>query len=307
MHAQRAESEARLQAAEAAYEESEAFLASSQESALLARDQYDRVVTLMPSKSISQAEFDEAEHHHRMAQAALRSSEFRAKVRLFEKELARTALLRFTDIQVDEKVAAINIQSPIDGLVLRVLREDSGVVSAGTAVLEIGDASDMEIQIDVLSVYAVAIQPGAKLTIDHWGGKKPLLGVVRVVEPSAFLKISALGVEEKRVKIIADFMDPWEERKTLGDGYRIEARIVAKSTDVASLKVAAGSLFRHRENWHVYRVRNGRTAMIPVTIGESNGMETEIREGLVDGDCVVLHPSDKIRNGIRVQSQPAPD
>ena len=119
------------------------------------------------------------------------------------------------------------------------------------------------------------------------------------------MKVSALGVEEKRVNVIGDFIDPWEDRKTLGDGFRIEARIVIETSSADSLKVASGTLFRHGEGWHVYRVRNSRVELVPVNVGASNGLETEIREGLESADVVILHPTDQVRNCIRVRRRGA--
>jgi HlyD family secretion protein len=295
-----AESEARVQAAEAAQAESDAMLISAREEAALARDQYERALKLHNGNAISEAEFDEAEHHHRMTEASLRSAEFRSKVKHYEKELARAALTLIADAKDVGFVSTIRIASPIDGRVLRVLHEDSSVVTAGTPILEIGDPQDLEMRIDVLSTDAVAIEAGAKVMIEHWGGGQPLHGTVRIVEPSAFLKISALGVEEKRVNVIADFVEPWAERKTLGDGYRIEARIVTHATDDHSLKIAAGTLFRHEDDWHVYRIRNERVELVRVRVGASNGLETEILEGVVEGDRLILHPTDQIRPGIMV-------
>lgn len=184
---------------------------------------------------------------------------------------------------------------------LRVFHEDSGVVSIGTPLLEIGDVRDLEMVLDILSTEAIRIEPGDKIFIEHWGGREALHGIVRRIEPAAFLKVSALGVEEKRVNVIGDFVDPWESRKTLGDGFRIEARIVIETTNADSLKVASGALFRHGESWHVYRVRNSRVELVPVKTGATNGLETEIREGLDQGDVVVLHPTDQVSSGIRVK------
>ncbi len=298
-----AESQARVQAADAAQEEAVATLVSAKEAAELAREQYERAVKLLKTRSISQAEFEESEHHHRIVEAILRSAEFKAKVKLYEKEVTRAALMRVTETNESRNDFAMKMVSPIDGRVLRILHEDSSVVPTGTPILEIGDPQDLELQIEVLSSDAVGIEPGAKVIIEHWGGQHPLHGNVRVVEPSAFLKISALGVEERRVKVVADFEEPWEDRKTLGDGFRIEARIVVHSTDVDALKVAAGTLFRHQDKWHAYRIVNGRTVLTPVKIGITNGQETEILDGLSEGDILVLHPSDQIKQGSIVSNE----
>ena len=135
------------------------------------------------------------------------------------------------------------IYSPINGRVLRVLQESAAVVNAGTPLLELGDPLDLEVEVDVLSRDAVKIHPGARVLLEHWGGDKVLQGRVRLVEPSGFTKISTLGVEEQRVNVIVDFVDPPEARTTLGDGFRVEARIVIdEANDV--LKVPTSALFR---------------------------------------------------------------
>ncbi len=162
-----------------------------------------------------------------------------------------------------------------------------------------GDPSDLEVVVDVLSSDAVQIAPGAAVFLEHWGGEAPLNGRVRLVEPAGFLKRSALGVEEQRVNVIIDFTDPPEKYARLGDAYRVEARIVIWSAEDV-LKVPAGALFRQGEDWTVYAVEDGRVAARRVAVGRSNGLETEVRSGLAEGERVILHPGDKIHAGARV-------
>src|SRR5262249_42008027 len=147
-----------------------------------------------------------------------------------------------------------------------------------------------------LSSDAVKIAPGAKVILEHWGGDEPLRGRVRLIEPAAFLKVSALGVEEQRVWVVADFVDPPQRRKTLGDAYRVEARVVIWEGDNV-LKVPAGALFRHAGEWAVFRVADGKAHVCPVRVGRGNGLETEVLDGLAENDQVIVHPSDKIKDG----------
>jgi HlyD family secretion protein len=156
-------------------------------------------------------------------------------------------------------------------------------------------------EIDVLSTDAVKMKPGARVIVDHWGGPEPLAGRVRVVEPAGFLKVSALGVEEQRVNVIADFTDPLDKRKPLGDAYRVEARIVISEGE--AVKVPAGALFRKGTGWACFAVRDGQAKLADVTVGRTNGLETEVLSGLADGDTVVLHPSDRVTDGGRVVSR----
>ncbi len=295
-----AEAEARVRAAEAAREQATARLNHANEELELTHHIYERAQELINTQAISQSEFDRAEHTHRIAQADLRSAEFAVKLGDFELELAKAAFVRTRiDQQDGEHPATLDISAPINGRVLQVFKEDAGVVTPGTALLELGDPSDLEMKIEVLSSDAVRIRPGAKVFVEHWGGDAALNGVVRIVEPAAFLKVSALGVEEKRVNVIADFTDPFESRDTLGDGFRIEARIVVdQAADV--VKVPAGVLFRDADQWQVFRVIGSRAQQQAVTVGKSNGLDAEITAGLAVGDKLILHPTDKIKDGVAV-------
>ncbi len=296
-----AEYEARVRAAEASLEQANTAVHRAKEALELADHDYERVQRLVDSRAISRIEFDAAEHRQHIAEADLNSAKSAAKVAQFELETARVALARFDINSGQSTTEPVRLVSPIDGQVLRVFQEDAGVVAPGTALLELGDPLDLEIEIDVLSTDAVRIQPGDKVFVEHWGGSNPLEAVVRLVEPSAFLKISALGVEEKRVNVIADFVDPPSDRVTLGDGFRIEARIVVESTSEDSIKVASGSLFRNGDAWFVYRIANGIAEQCKVVPGQTNGLDTEINNGLSAGDFVILHPTEKIRHGVSVK------
>jgi len=165
--------------------------------------------------------------------------------------------------------------------------------------MEVGDATDLEVRIEVLSRDGVAIKPGARVMLEQWGGAEPLAARVRLVEPSAFTKISALGVEEQRVYVVADFIDPIEQRPTLGDSYRVEARIVTWESPNA-LRVPAGALFQRRGEWWTFVLDGGRARLRPVKVGQSNGAETEVVEGLSAGSRVVVYPGDKVMDGSRI-------
>ncbi|MDC0934738.1 efflux transporter periplasmic adaptor subunit [Pirellulales bacterium] len=299
----RSEFEARLLASEAAFQQAKATLKRAGEALELADHEYSRASSLAPNKTISQSEFDVAEHGQRMAQADVRSAGFAVKVAEYDLQHARAAASRYDAEDLATPPSVLRLISPINGRVLRVFQEDSCIVAPGTRLIEIGDIQDLELEIDVLSTDAVRIEPGHIVYVDHWGGSHPLEGVVRTVEPSAFLKVSALGVEEKRVNVIADFVAPWSSRKALGDGFRIEARIVVASTPTEGLKVPAGALFREAGSWKTYSVVDGRAKLTSIEVGETNGLETEIKSGLSEGELVVLHPADEIQAGVRVGSE----
>ena len=173
------------------------------------------------------------------------------------------------------------------------------MIALGAELLKLGDTADLECVIDVLSTDAVKIAPGAKVFLTHWGGQQLLLGRVRLVEPAAFTKVSALGVEEQRVNVLVDFTEARANWQALGDAYRVEARIVIWEGQEV-LKAPAGALFRSGDGWAVFRNDRGRARLVRVTVGPSNGLETRILDGLQEGDMLILHPSDRIREGVRV-------
>src|SRR4051794_25681693 len=195
------------------------------------------------------------------------------------------------------------IYSPIDGRVLKVFQESAAVVTPGTPLVELGDpAGDLEVEIDVLSRDAVKIHPGDAVLLEHWGGEAPLRGRVRVVEPSGFTKTSTLGVEEQRVWVIVDFVDPWEKRTTLGDAFRVEARIIIDEAREV-LKIPTSALFRVGPDPAVFRVVNHVARQTVVKVGRQNGLEAEILDGLKEGELVVLHPSDQIQDGVKTRQR----
>jgi len=299
----RSEAAARVRAAEAARDQAGAQVEESREAHEIARHDFERIRALRPTEAITQSEFDRAEHEERRTAQSLKSAEFAQQVANFELEVAKAALQR-TQLggSAEQNKEQMEIRSPITGRVLRVIQESSTVVSPGLPLLELGDPSQMEVEVDVLSADAAMILPGARVWLDQWGGARPLEARVRLVEPSGFTKISALGVEEQRVNVIADFVVPIDQRAQLGDAFRVEAKIVVWESDHA-LKVPAGSLFRQGPSWAVYLVEGRFVERREVTIGRNNGVEAEVLEGLKEGDRVVLHPSDKLQNGSYIVSR----
>ena len=194
------------------------------------------------------------------------------------------------------------VRAPVNGRVLRVLEENERVVTAGTPLLEVSNTSKVEVVSDVLSTDAVKLRSGTPVLVEGWGGDEPLRARVRLVEPSAFTKVSALGVEEQRVNVVADFVETFVP---LGDGYRVEARFVTWEGE--ALKVPAGALFRRGDGWSVFLVEGGRAVCRAVEAGQRNESEVEIRGGLSRGDEVVLHPPNDLADGARVERQKKED
>ena len=194
----------------------------------------------------------------------------------------------------------IAVKAPCSGRILRVYEENSRVVSAGTPLMEIGDPADLEVVIEVLSRDGAAISPGAKVILDQWGGGEPLEAQVRLVEPAAFTKVSALGVEEQRVNVIADLTTPPDRRHQLGDQFRVDAKIVVWETNDA-IKVPSGGVFRRGQQWLAFVATDGRAQLRTVKVGRASGSETQITDGLREGEQVILYPGDRVREGLRVK------
>ena len=194
---------------------------------------------------------------------------------------------------------AAALPAPVGGRVRRLFEESERVVAAGTPLMEVGDPADMEVTIDVLSTDAVRVAVGQTVLIEEWGGPDPLSGKVSRVEPAAFTRVSALGVDEQRVNVIVDLDDTPVE---LGDGYRVTGRIVVwEKEDV--LKVPSSALFRIGESWGIFVVEEGMARTRVVSVGQRNGIEAEILEGLAAGDPVILHPNPRIADGVGVETR----
>ncbi len=296
-----AQTEARVHAAQALL----AKTAIEIERALIEADNAEaemmRVRKAATGGAITESELDSAEMRNRMAAEGIRVAQYAKEIAQFELQQAQAALLRSQrngESTVEEW--AFPIHSPIDGRVLRVFQESAAVVTAGTPLLELGAPSDLEVEVDVLSSDAVAIQPGDRVLLERWGGERPLEGRVRLIEPAGFTKVSSLGVEEQRVNAIIDLSDQPDDRRDLGDGFRVEARIITdEAVDVVC--VPASALFRQGDGWKAFKVVDGVARLTSVTVGRRNDTLCEITEGIAEGDTVVIHPSDRVTDGVRVR------
>lgn len=291
-----AQAEARARAAEAAREAAVAQRQRAVAAARMHQADFERAKGLFAQKVLSAQEFDAAQTRADTATQEARAAEFGLKVAEFELEQARALLVRGRSGGGAEPLV---ITSPVNGRILRVIQESERMVPAGFPLVEVGDPTDLEVRIEVLSRDGVAILPGARVTLERWGGREPLQARVRLVEPSAFTKISALGVEEQRVYVVADFSDGLEKRPTLGDNYRVEARVVIwEQANV--VRAPAGALFQRRGTTLTFVVAGGRAVLREVKVGRSNGIETEVLGGLREGERVILYPGDKVADGTRV-------
>jgi HlyD family secretion protein len=194
------------------------------------------------------------------------------------------------------------IRSPVAGQVLRVVQESEAVVPVGAPILELGDPHNLEVVVDVLTADAAAIRPGAEVELDHGGNARPLAGVVRLVEPAAFTKVSALGVEEQRVNVVIDFTAAPGDWQNLGDAHRVDARIVVEKRNDA-VTVPLGALFRHDGSWAAFVLADGRARLRIVHVGPRGGLQAVVESGLEPGERVIVYPSDAVRDGGRVRAR----
>jgi HlyD family secretion protein len=290
----RAEAGAAVEAARAALGRSRAERARAQAASEQAASELKRQSQLAKSGIVSAEALERARTEAEAAQQAFRAAQFAVASAEHELERAQAVLLQASGGGRD-----IELRSPVDGAVLKRFRESEAVVPTGEPLLEVGDPNDLEIVTDLLSADAVKVRPGQPVSIEQWGGDRALHGRVRRVEPSGFMKVSALGVEEQRVNVIVDFQDPGEAQQVLGDGYRVEVHIVVwEAPDV--VKAPTSSLFRRGDDWAVFVVEEGRARLRPVQIGRRNGLEAQVLDGLRAGERVVVHPADTLADGQRV-------
>ena len=295
----RAQAEARVAAAQAALLVSEQEVSAAEADALYAQADVARVRQLFERGAISQTSLDLAETAARRTTARLESAHRAVDVASYDIEAAQTAL-RYSET-AGAGGETVPVQSPVAGRVLRLLHESEGVVVAGQPLVEVGDPDLLEVEVEVLSADAVKIAPGTNVRFERWGGEGVLDGVVSVVEPVGFTKISALGVEEQRVLTVVDIVSPTEKWKRLGDQYRVDAVfIVWSGNDV--LSIPSSATFRHGEGWAAFVVVDGVAYLREIEIGQRSGLRAEVRSGLSAGETVVVHPDDSISDGTAIET-----
>lgn len=296
----RRESQERLGAAEAALERAKAMVERARAQAVQAEQELTRTRTLVERGASTMQALERAELAKRVADRDLRAAAFQLHAAEHELDQARALLAQYSD-GAKEIPETWSVTAPITGIVLKVNQESETIVQPGTPLLELGDPRDIEIVVDVLSTDAVEIRPGARVTIEHWGGPNALEGRVRRVEPAAFTKISTLGVEEQRVNVLIDIVSPPDRWSGLGEAYQVDAKIAVFGLEDATI-VPAGALFRRDDTWHVFTVENGRAQLTPVVVLRRAARSAAIASGLVLGQSVIVYPSDRIEAGVSVKT-----
>ncbi|WP_070989110.1 efflux RND transporter periplasmic adaptor subunit [Halofilum ochraceum] len=292
----RAEAEAALERARAALQAERARLEAARTSARYARATYERLAGLRIDGQVSRNEVERAEAEAERAEAEFESARYAVDVARQEVAAAEARLQYAGRSETPDEVP---VEAPVDGQVLAVHHESQGVVAAGEPLLVLGNPASLEVVVEVLSADAVRIEPGMEVRFHRWGGEESLPGRVRRVEPSGFTEVSALGVEEQRVRVIAEITAPHSRWRGLGDAYRVEAEFILWSAEDV-VQIPENALFETDDGYAVYVIADGIAQRRGVQIGHEGGLDVEIREGLSEGETVVLQPSRTITEGTRV-------
>jgi HlyD family secretion protein len=295
----RAEAESRVAAAQANVGAAEQRSKAAQAGAELAQKSLERARVLRSKGHVTIEAEDRALAEADRAGSELRSADFSVATARHELEAARTAL-RFA--AAGGSADPVVVTSPVAGHVLKIPRKSEGAVAVGQALLEIGDPRDLEVEVDVLSADAVRIRPGTRVVFERWGGDKTLEGAVRLIEPTGFTKVSALGVEEQRVWVIVTFTSPPAQWQRLGDGYRVEAGFVLWEADNV-LQIPASALFRDGSGWAAFVVEDGKALRRRVEVGQRNGLAAQVLSGIAAGERVIVHPDDRLQEGRSVTAR----
>ncbi|MBL4613770.1 MAG: HlyD family efflux transporter periplasmic adaptor subunit, partial [Magnetovibrio sp.] len=291
----RAEAQATAQAAGSALALASVEVDRAQAELSFAQSELGRAQKLSLNGTISKRALDVAELDVATRAAQLKSTQASEQVRRHELETARARLITPTSGGSDDD-CCVAITAPVNGQVLRVLQESEGVVSAGVALMEVGNPGEMEVVVDLLTSDAARIRQGAAVVIENWGGAN-LAGTVRRIEPFGYTKISVLGIEEQRVDVIIDFAKPDAVPTALGHGFRVEVAIQEWQGE-GVVKAPMSALFRDQGRWAVFVVDDDKARLTHIEVGHLNRREAEVLSGLQAGDEVVLHPSDRIFEGV---------
>ena len=291
--------EAEVVAADAFIQQQEAEVRRLQAALDFSRTEFERAKTLSRTQSISAQAFDKAKFDLDTNEAALASAKAQVDVRRSLRASLAARLIDPTNTAAaTEPVCCVRVLAPASGRILKIIQDSEAVVLPGAPLVDIGNPLDLEVVADLLSADAVQIKVGASVRIDGWGGAAIKGRVVRV-DPAGFLKVSALGIEEQRVRVTIDFADPPDAWSQLGHDYRVIVHVVIWSADDA-LTVPISALFRKGDDWAAFAVENGRTRTAIVKIGHRNNRVAEVLGGLAAGSRVVVHPSDRIADDVRV-------
>ena len=297
----RSQAQAEVAGSEAALQAARQRISAAESASAVAQKELQRLGTLAASGMVTASVLDQTRAQADSAAAALSTA--RADVQMAQQRLTGARAL-LGDEGRGGHGKLVSVTAPADGVVVKRTVESATAVPIGQVLLEIGNPQALEIEVEVLSSDAVRLKPGTRARVLRWGGEGVLEASVRRIEPGGYTKISALGVEEQRTRIILDFATPPEKWSTLGDAYRVEVEfILRQEQDV--LQVASNALFRHADGWAVYRVEDETARRTPVQLGLRSALASQVLGGLQAGQKVIIQPDDRIKEGTRVRAMTA--
>ncbi|RLA17802.1 MAG: efflux transporter periplasmic adaptor subunit [Gammaproteobacteria bacterium] len=271
----------------------------------LADINFQRNVQLRQQKVVSQNDLDTAKAEKQRTAAVYRASQFGGIFTRFLTQMSRAALDYENSRQSKEDNHRFKVASLTSGKILKMGDKSERLVKRGAVLMEIGDIEQLEVETDVLSTLAVKLKPGMSVEILRWGGGQPLQGEVRRIEPYGFTKISALGVEEQRVKVILSISTEYSARKQLGHGYRVEARFILWQADKV-LQIPNSALFRDNnasQQWAVYVIKGNTLHKRSLKIGQRNNLMAEVLEGLEEGEQLVTYLANELQDGVKIEKR----
>lgn len=299
----RRQAQDQLSAARARLATTEAELTTRQLEHGLAETEFRRYRQLYQQGLIAAEQMDAIRAQRDTSGSAVQAARHQVDVTRFELEAARASLQVVDGQRSLQAQPSLTVAAPIGGVITRRLRRSEGPINGGEPVLEIGDLSRLEVQVDLLSMDAVRVRPGMTVILVRWGGEEDLRGRVRRIEPGGFTRVSALGVDEQRVTVRIDITSAPERWAQLGDGYRVEARFILwQGQDI--VQVPTSALFRNNDGWALFVVEQGRARLRSVSPGRRSGLRTQVIDGVQPGMRVINHPGDRIQDGMRVKAEP---
>lgn len=297
-----AQAQLSVSAAQAALEAAIEKERAAKSDAEYAEKRHERMTNLFSKGYIAKDQFEQSETETKKARAYKLSAKAAVDMARADLERAKTNLQNFSVPKNIGKQSLLCVNAPVSGSVFRLYRESEGAVNIGEPLMDIGNQKDLEIRAEVLSSDAVKIKKGTPVLFKRWGQEETLQGIVRVVEPAGFTKISSLGVEEQRVLVIVDITTEQDKWQALGDGYRLEAHfIIWEGKDI--LQVPTSALFRQGSQWAVFVAERGKSRRRTVEVGQRNGLAAQIISGLSEGEKVVAYPDDAISDGTRIKQR----
>lgn len=298
-----AQAKAEVNTAESALSLAQAELKQAQVELDFFKSEYDRIKALHQTGTASQRDLDNTERLYKRSRASYATAQAALQMRRFELERVKAILISPAQSQsLRAGCECLKLYAPISGTILKVMTESEGVIQAGSPLVEIGDPSQLQVVAELLSMDAVQVQIGSLVSIENWGSNTPLTGKVKRIDPVGFSKVSALGIEEQRVNVVIDLLSSHEHWSRLGHGYQVDVAIVLWQSDKV-VKVPLTSIFRDGKDWAIYVVTDGVVNKRQLNIGHTNTYSAQVLSGINQGEKYIIYPTDRIFEGVRVESR----